>query len=293
MIPVSFPFYDAVAPVTQLRLDRTALLLGVALIAAVGHLLLASAPAFIPGLTRLAAAIAGETWTRDEVRALPAEAQTFLRRPGTWAAVALLALGALSLFTVADVAHRGDSIRQFRTTILYPVGFFLLAAAALEGRRGRAVALGILLLAVDAIVLSGVIISLIGFWQFVSGSGLGVEGVRRVRSIFHHPNEVALYLGRIVPVTVAYVLFGPRDWRRSLYLVATAIMLGAILLSFSRGGYIAVALAVLVVLIATRNRTWVTAYVVTLLLGWSRRWHRAGSGSPRSSRPIVAAKSYG
>lgn len=267
IVPISFPFYDAVSPVTHLRLDRTALLLAVALIAATGHLLLAGVPAFVPGLARFATAIAGETWTREEVRSLPTEARAFLRRPGTWAAVALLALGVFSLFTVADAAHRGESIRQFRTTILYPVGFFLLAAAALEGRRGRAIALGTLLLAVDAIVLSGVVISLIGFWQFVGGSGLGVEGVRRVRSIFHHPNEVALYLGRIVPVTVAYVLFGPRGRRRPLYLAATALMLGAILLSFSRGGYIAVALAVLVVLVATQNRTWIAGYVVTLLVG--------------------------
>jgi len=267
VIPVSFPFYDAVSPVTHLRLDRSALLVTVALIATAGHVLLAIAPTFAPGITRFATAIVGETWTHAEVRALPDDARAFLRRPGTWAAVALLALGALSLFTLADVAHRGDSIRQFRTTILYPIAFFLLAAAVFEGARTRAIAPILLLLAVDALVLSGMIIACIGFWQFARGVGLGVEGVRRVRSIFHHPNEVALYLGRIVPVTAAYVLFGPKDTRRTLYLASTVVMLGAIGLSFSRGGYVAVAAALLVVLIAARNRTWVWGYLAVLFVG--------------------------
>lgn len=265
IIPATFPFHDAVSPGAHLRLDRTALLIIVGVLAAAGHLALKSAPAIVPALGKWSATMLGdETWTRADLRALPNELLAFLRRPGSWAAVTLLALGALSLLTVADPAHRGDSIREFRTTIIFPVTFFLLAAATLERGERRPVPLGPVLLVLDAVVVSGVIIALIGFAQFARGAGIGVEGVHRIKSIFHHPNEVALYLGRIVPVSAAYVLFGRDGWRKWAYLGATAAMLGAIALSFSRGGYIGVAAALLVVTLGSGNRRLLLGYVAAV-----------------------------
>jgi len=146
-------------------------------------------------------------------------------------------------------------------TILFPVVLFLLAAALLEVSERRPVMFRLLVLGVDAVIVSGVIIALIAYVQFARGGGLGVEGVRRVRSVFHHPNELALYLGRIVPVTAAYVFFGPRGWRMWAYLAATVVMLGAIGLSFSRGGYIGVAAALLLLICATGNRRFIMGYV--------------------------------
>ena len=146
-------------------------------------------------------------------------------------------------------------------TILFPVVLFLLAAALLEGSERRPLMFRLLVLGVDAVIVSGVIIALIAYLQFAHGGGLDVEGVRRVRSVFHHPNELALYLGRIVPVTAAYVFFGPRGWRTWAYLAATVIMLGGIGLSFSRGGYIGVAAALLVLICATGNRRLIVGYI--------------------------------
>lgn len=261
VIPVTFPFHDVTSPATHLHLDRTALLIVVALLAAVGHVVLAAAPVFLPAVGKVSAAVVEKTWTREEIRALPTEVMLFLRRPGTWAAVSLFMLGLFSLFTVADPEFRGNSIREFRMTILFPVALFLLAAALLEGSETRRIMFRLLVLGVDAVILSGVIVSLIAFLQFARGGGLDVEGVRRVRSVFHHPNELALYLGRIVPITAAYVLFVPRTWRTWLYLAATVVMLGAVGLSFSRGGYISVAAALLLLLCATGNRRLVIGYI--------------------------------
>jgi len=163
-------------------------------------------------------------------------------------------LGLFSLFTVAGAEFRGNSIREFRMTILFPVVLFLLAAALLEGSERRRIMFQLLVLGVDAVIVSGVIISLIAYLQFARGGGLGVEGVRRIRSVFHHPNELALYLGRIVPVSAAYVFFMPRTWRTWAYL-------GAIGLSFSRGGYIGVAAALLLLICATGNRRLIIGYI--------------------------------
>lgn len=261
VIPVTFPFHDVASPAAHLHLDRTALLIGVALLAACGHVALAALPAYVPATGTLAAAIVEETWTREQIRAFPTDLMAFLSKPGAWAALSLFLLGLFSLFTVADREFRDASVREFRMTILFPVALFLLAAALLEGSERRPVMFRLLVLGVDAVIVSGVIIALIAYYQFGRGGGLGVEGVRRVRSVFHHPNELALYLGRIVPVTAAYVFFGPRGRRMWAYLAATVVMLGAIGLSFSRGGYIGVAAAFLLLLCATGNRRLIWGYV--------------------------------
>jgi putative inorganic carbon (hco3(-)) transporter len=261
VIPVTFPFHDVTSPAAHLHLDRTALLIVIAVLATFGHIALAALPAYLPALGTLAAAIVEERWTREEIRAFPTEMMAFLTKPGTWAALSLFLLGLFSLFTVADREFRGNSIREFRMTILFPVVLFLLAAALLEGSERRPALFQLLVLGVDAVIVSGVIIALIAYAQFARGGGLDVEGVRRVRSVFHHPNELALYLGRIVPVTAAYVFFGPRGWRTWAYLAATAVMLGGIGLSFSRGGYIGVAAALLLLICATGNRRLTVGYV--------------------------------
>ena len=263
IVPVTFPFHDVTSPVRHLHLDRTALLLTVALLATVGHVALAVLPAVLPTVSKAAEAMVGETWTRDEIRAFPTDLMTYFWRPGTWAALSLFLLGVFSLFTVADRDLRGNSVREFRMTILFPVLCFLLAAALLEGGERRPMMFRLMVLGVDAVIVSGVIIALIAYVQFARGGGLGVEGVRRIRSVFHHPNELALYLGRIVPITAAYVVFGPRNWRTWAYLAATVLMLGGIGLSFSRGGYIGVAAAFLVLVCATGNRRFILGYVAT------------------------------
>ncbi len=263
VIPVTFPFHDVASPAAHLHLDRTALLIGVALLATLGYVVLAAIPAYLPAIGKMSAAVVEERWTREEIRAFPAELMTFLWRPGAWAALSLFMLGLFSLFTVADAEFRGNSIREFRMTILFPVALFLLAAALLEGSERRRIMFQLMVLGVDAVIVSGVIISLIAYLQFAHGGGLDVEGVRRVRSVFHHPNELALYLGRIVPITAAYVFFVPRSWRTWAYLAATVLMLGAIGLSFSRGGYISVAAALLLLICATGNRRLIVGYIVT------------------------------
>src|SRR5438270_5214303 len=42
IVPVTFPFHDVTSPGAHLHLDRTALLISVALLAAMGHVLLAA-----------------------------------------------------------------------------------------------------------------------------------------------------------------------------------------------------------------------------------------------------------
>jgi O-antigen ligase len=97
--------------------------------------------------------------------------------------------------------------------------------------------------------------SLIGLWQYASGQNLITSegGLMRLRSIYGSPNNVALYLGRIIPILTAYVLMG-KGRRRSLYGLGLIVTTIALILTFSKGSlFLGLPLSLLVILIYWRR----------------------------------------
>ncbi|MCP4426015.1 MAG: hypothetical protein GY803_16100, partial [Chloroflexi bacterium] len=147
-----------------------------------------------------------------------------------YAVLAFTAVAALSLFFTErlDVATN-----EFRIAIFEPALFyFILRGARLTKREMWAI--------LDAFVLGGLAIALYGLWQygFDRNSLITAEGgLMRLRSIYGSPNNVALYLGRVLPLLAAMVLLGVKNGRRrwlyGLAIIPTGL---AVLLSFSKGG---------------------------------------------------------
>lgn len=152
-----------------------------------------------------------------------------LSRPD-WAVVAFLIVATLSLF-VAE--FQGVALSEWRVVILEPVLFYML----LRGTKLHDKELWIVL---DAFVVSGLIIALYGLWQYATRQDLitAEGGLMRLRSIYGSPNNVALYLDRLLPLLVAILLLGTRAThgsRRLLYGLALAPVALALLLTFSKG----------------------------------------------------------
>jgi O-antigen ligase len=158
-------------------------------------------------------------------------------------AVALLLVGTLSLLTLADPAFARDSARAYRWTIVEPVLFYFLITDVVSSRRG-------LWRMADFFIAAAVVASLVGLAQFALGADvLAVQGVSRVSGVYNHPNNFALYLGRALPFAVCVGIFLPYGWRKVLYLMAALPMALAAILTYSRGAYVAVTLAVLVAVV--------------------------------------------
>ena len=85
-------------------------------------------------------------WNREDAFAPPA--------------VALLLIGALALFTLANQDFSADSARAYRWIIIEPVLFYFLLTDIVTTRRG-------LLRVLDFFVGAGVFVALIGLWQFL------------------------------------------------------------------------------------------------------------------------------
>jgi O-antigen ligase len=107
----------------------------------------------------------------------------------------------------------------------------------------------------DAYILGGVLVAILGLWQYATGQNLITSegGLMRLRSVYGSPNNVALFLGRQVPILVAFLVMGSGR-RRIAYALALLPIGLAMILSFSKGAlFLGLPASLLVVLILWRR----------------------------------------
>jgi putative inorganic carbon (HCO3(-)) transporter len=120
------------------------------------------------------------------------------------------------------------------------------------------------LLLADALMLAGTLIATHGLVQYFGGGDTIVaEGVRRIRGFYGSPNNMALLLGRILPLALAMLLWGRSPLRRTAYALAAAIMAPCLFLTFSRGAWFLGLPAAILFLGAMRQRK---AMLIALLV---------------------------
>jgi O-antigen ligase len=187
-----------------------------------------------------------------------------------WGVLALVVIAALSLLWAE---YGRVAAREFRTVVLEAALFYGLLRAMLpaqdETRQDRRE----LWRVIDAWVLGGLAIALVGIYQWAFEQNLvTAEGVWRVRGFYGSPNNLALYLGRVFPLTVAMAVWGAPGRRRWTYAVAAALIASALFLTYSRGAWVIGVPASLLFLAAMRGRrafavaVAVLAFVAAVLL---------------------------
>ena len=105
--------------------------------------------------------------------------------------------------------------------------------------------------------------TLVGLAQYIARHGIEAEGVLRMVGVYRSPDNFALYVGRLAPLAAALALLAPVKvgWR-ALYAAGAGLGLIAVLLSFTRGAWIGVFAAMLVV-VAFAGRRWLVAGVLS------------------------------
>ncbi len=146
---------------------------------------------------------------------------------------AVLAFTIAATLSLLFTERLSVATNEWRLVIIEPALFYLVLRALNPREKEMWVIL-------DAFVLGGLAVALIGLWQYATGQNLiaAEGGLMRLRSIYGSPNNVALYLGRMMPLLVAMLLLGGSAAQRRRWAYAAAIVpLGlALLLTFSRGG---------------------------------------------------------
>jgi O-antigen ligase len=189
-----------------------------------------------------------------------------------WAILVLVLWSAGSIF-LAD--HVREAAREFRTVILESGLFYALLRVMVRQRRD-------VWRVADAWVLGAFLVALVGIYQWAFGQNvITAEGVWRVRGFYGSPNNLALYMGRVFPLTLVVAVFSASSlrvghiketWRRWAYSLAATAMVAALFLTYSRGAWLlgipAAVLFALIVPVASglhgRRRVW--ALVIGLLL---------------------------
>lgn len=208
--------------------------------------------------------------------------------PSWWDdAVLLLGLGLVARRVRAGQALRGSPV-------LRPMGIFLTLAAAVtladlrqlaigfEGLRATfeyMIALVIALNLVDdleeanryayALIGFGTAAALIGIHQYITRAPMPAEWVgvteslrTRAYSIVGSPNGLGSYLALMAPLALGCAAYEKALWRRAVWLAAGGILATGLLLTFSRGAWLALAAAVAVIALSFDRRL-----LVALLAG--------------------------
>jgi putative inorganic carbon (hco3(-)) transporter len=176
-------------------------------------------------------------------------------------AVALIAIGAAWLL-VPGSAHRNVAFRDFRWTVLEPALFFALMLRWLRSADD-------VWRLVWAWLVGAALIGREGAEQFLFGDTWNMEGVGRVTSVYPSATAFGIYMGRALPMAVVLAIFLPAErrlWKLAAALLSVSIGLG-VLLSFARGAWIGVFVALAVVALITRNRWLAGLLGVGLLAG--------------------------
>jgi O-antigen ligase len=168
-----------------------------------------------------------------------------------------LLLGVISLLWTQRLPQ---ATTELRVIFVEPLLFYLIF------RSNRLTRIQILLI-VDAFIIAGLIVAIIGLFQYVQGEAIitAEAGSRRLASVYGSPNNVALFLGRCIPFALAFVFVQLDKRRRVFYLIALVPMGVALLLTQSVGGiFIGVPISVAAVLLLSLRRR--ARYVLLLLI---------------------------
>ncbi len=163
----------------------------------------------------------------------PAESRAFVSVPHLsaldWGVIALVIVGMASLLWAE---HARVAAREFRTVILGAALFYWLLRAMAQDRRA-------VWRVADAWVLGATLVAVVGLIQWSLGQNLiTADGISRVRAFYGSPNNLALYLGRVLPLVLVISVWVRRQPRKLTYGLAALAMGAALLLTFSRGTWL-------------------------------------------------------
>ncbi|MBZ0309970.1 MAG: O-antigen ligase family protein, partial [Anaerolineae bacterium] len=156
--------------------------------------------------------------------------------------VAWLLLGIVSL---TWATYRAQAVTDLRVMILEPALFYVILRTSRLDRRA-------IIRLVDALILAGLVVAIIGLWTFFQGEGVitAEAGTRRLASVYGSPNNVGLFLGRCIPFVLSYLIITTDHSRRILAGIILPIMLVVVMLSQSAGAiFIGVPVAIITVLL--------------------------------------------
>lgn len=180
-------------------------------------------------------------------------------RSFTWPILLFVLAGTISVFVAPD---RIKALGLYRAYILEPIAFFVVVVNVARTRSRILLLLGGLGFAgtVASMLNIAAVINAIHQHTFEAGANSPV-------AIYNTPNALALFVGPLVAIAGAIVVFDVEQRVRALAAVFLVVAVTAIALSQSRGGYLALAtIALALAFVHPRRKVFVPLTAVALLV---------------------------
>jgi putative inorganic carbon (hco3(-)) transporter len=210
-----------------------------------------SKSAFVVALITVAVFVPTQLGLENKITAMPREVKLVL---------ALMLTGILSIPLAVDPPRALESfIEYFKVVVM----FIVMVNVVRTERRLR----GLILL----VLLASCIMSLAALNDYRLGN-LALQGRRiagLIGGLFGNPNDLALHLVTMVPISLALMLSSRRLLRKGFYLACSLILMFGMVATFSRGGFLGFVcvMAFLVWKLARRNRAIFAAVALIAVIG--------------------------
>lgn len=126
---------------------------------------------------------------------------------------------------------------------------------------------------ITVLVFSATIVALIGLYQYVVGVEIDAAWIdvannpdikARVFSVFGNPNVLAEYLIMMIPLSISLMWHSKKLYKKVLFLGTSLVLILAIVLTMSRGGWLGFAFSALVFILLVDKRFLLSIIPITL-----------------------------
>src|SRR5688500_7153460 len=174
----------------------------------------------------------------------------------------VLLLGAAALLSMPMAVDIGDAWKTFSEQLLKTIVIFVVLVNVV--RTESRLKLLLLLVLVVSIYLSVNAINdyRLGIFEIGTSETARIRG--RIKGLFENSNDLALHLVTMIPIAVALGISKRDPFRKLIYLGAAALMVAGVIVTFSRGGFIGLVAAGLLMVrrLGRKNRVATTTAMV-------------------------------
>jgi len=180
----------------------------------------------------------------------------------------VLLLSAAALLSMPLAVDPAEAWKTFSELLLKTVVIFIVIVNVVRTER-RLKLLLLLVLAVSIFLSVNAIYDYQrGFFQVGALETSTARIAGRIGGLFGNSNDLALHLVTMVPIALALGLIKSGLFRKGIYFGAAALMVGAVIVTFSRGGFIGLVAAVLLLVrrLGRKNRVATTGALVFAII---------------------------
>jgi O-antigen ligase len=176
----------------------------------------------------------------------------------------VLLLGAAAILSMPMAVSIDDAWKTFSEQLLKTIVIFVVLINVIRTELRLKLLLWLVLVVSIYLSIGAIDDYRAGLFQVGEISTHDARITGRIKGLFENSNDLALHLVTMIPIAVALGLSGRGPLKKLIYFAGAALMVGAVIVTFSRGGFIGLVAAGLLLVrrLGKKNRVATTGALV-------------------------------